>query len=457
MDSFEKKYKEALERAKELSKSVTGAFYDEIFPELADSEDERIRNEIIKFLELPHPPLVGKRHQEDWIAWLEKQGEQNKINSYKITFEDVLALECAMKTVKITKGGNELYEMLVILYNKIHNAYLVEKQDEQKPIIDGILTATDYDKMFQNCKQDEQTVWTDNDYDKVKSIEYLLHELDNHNFDDWFNSLIPPYKESADSYCQKHCKGFQETGKCFADGDCETKKEAESINKVEPKFHKGEWITNGDYTWKIVEVKPLDYMLQSQDGNIVYDTISYVDEQFHSFTIQDAKDGDVLVASDGSFFLFAGVVDCACKYYVALTTDNYVKINKEAKGGYWETSRAVYPATKEQRDLLFNKMKEAGYEWDAEKKELNNIEDEPKNYKQHIMSEITDLVTDYIRQKPSWSEEDEEMIDSIMDYMMPMPIFFESTKGKSGKEYTKEFVKNATKWLKSLKKRIKGE
>lgn len=66
---------------------------------------------------------------------LEKQGEQtNKINLQKITFEDVLALECAMKTVKITKGGNKLYEMLVLLYNKIHNAYLVEKQGEQKPV-----------------------------------------------------------------------------------------------------------------------------------------------------------------------------------------------------------------------------------------------------------------------------------------------------------------------------------
>lgn len=30
----------------------------------------------------------------------------------------------------------------------------------------------------------------------------------------------------------------------------------------------------------------------------------------------------------------------------------------------------VYPATKEQRDLLFQKMKEVGYEWDSEKKEL---------------------------------------------------------------------------------------
>ena len=59
------------------------------------------------------------------------------------------------------------------------------------------------------------------------------------------------------------------------------------------------------------------------------------------------------------------------------------------------------------------------------------------------------------KQKPAeWSEEDEEMIDEIIDYMKPMPIFFESTKGKSGKDYTKEFIKNATKWLSRLKYRV---
>lgn len=34
-------------------------------------------------------------------------------------------------------------------------------------------------------------------------------------------------KKPADSYCQENCKGFQETGKCFADGECKAKKEAE--------------------------------------------------------------------------------------------------------------------------------------------------------------------------------------------------------------------------------------
>jgi hypothetical protein len=34
-------------------------------------------------------------------------------------------------------------------------------------------------------------------------------------------------QKSTDSYCQKNCKGFQETGKCFADGECKAKIEAE--------------------------------------------------------------------------------------------------------------------------------------------------------------------------------------------------------------------------------------
>lgn len=36
----------------------------------------------------------------------------------------------------------------------------------------------------------------------------------------------------------------------------------------------------------------------------------------------------------------------------------------------------ILPATKEQRDLLFQKMKEAGYMWDTEKKKLKKIDKE---------------------------------------------------------------------------------
>lgn len=42
-------------------------------------------------------------------------------------------------------------------------------------------------------------------------------------------------------------------------------------------------------------------------------------------------------------------------------------------GGSWRVFTA-YLATKEQRGLLFSKMKEAGYEWDEKKKELRKIQ-----------------------------------------------------------------------------------
>lgn len=157
--------------------------------------------------------------------------------------------------------------------------------------------------------------------------------------------------------------------------------EKKELKKIEPKFSVDDWIVTEDSFGKIVRhIDAISYNLivqgytVSDENGLIY-KISFSNEnKWHKWTIQDAEDGDVLVASDNSIFLFAGVDDCACKYYVVLTTDNYLKINKEAKGGYWETSRAVYPATKEQRNLLFQKMKEAGYELDANKKELKKIE-----------------------------------------------------------------------------------
>lgn len=152
-----------------------------------------------------------------------------------------------------------------------------------------------------------------------------------------------------------------------------------SGQKLDPKFKVGDWVVsnNNGETWQIgarySEEGQRIYLYNVNDV-IMSITLDVLNNDYYFWTIRDAKDGDVLVASDGSIFLFAGVDDCACKFYVALTTDNYVKINKDSKGGYWETSRAVYPATKEQRDLLFQKMKEAGWEWDSEKKELKKVE-----------------------------------------------------------------------------------
>jgi len=150
---------------------------------------------------------------------------------------------------------------------------------------------------------------------------------------------------------------------------------------VEPPFKVGDWIVNNN-SKDVFLIKSFNSgycTLENIKGNIISPCLPSCESESHLWTIADAKDGDVLVASDRSIFLFAGVVDCACKYYVALTTCNDIKINKEVEGGYWETSRAVHPATEEQRDLLFWKMREVGYEWNAEKKELKKRRNEYDN------------------------------------------------------------------------------
>ena len=84
---YKNKYNEALERARELSKTITGANYEYIFPELKEEEDELtwLKNYIS---EEAYYLSMDIRDNEDRIKlqklqksldWLEKQGEQKPV------------------------------------------------------------------------------------------------------------------------------------------------------------------------------------------------------------------------------------------------------------------------------------------------------------------------------------------------------------------------------------------
>lgn len=88
---YEKKYKEALEKARQLCVyPTTKPFISDLqnlFPELAESEDERIRKELIVEVkeQIDWISAPDRRHEKDekvlkklnkWLTWLEKQGEQ---------------------------------------------------------------------------------------------------------------------------------------------------------------------------------------------------------------------------------------------------------------------------------------------------------------------------------------------------------------------------------------------
>lgn len=91
--------------------------------------------------------------------------------------------------------------------------------------------------------------------------------------------------------------------------------------------------------------------------------------------ITKAKDGDILATKNGNIFIFKGLLDkLNPKSPVAYcgSIDGYFCISTSNENRW--TDEAVVPATKEQRDLLFHKMKRAGYIFDFEKKELKKVE-----------------------------------------------------------------------------------
>ena len=90
MMNYKEKYNEALERAKKLHGTVAAGrdFLAEIFPELRESDDERIRKGIIRFLNSEQAEgIFTYEARQSWLAWLEKMSEENikKIRSEEYT------------------------------------------------------------------------------------------------------------------------------------------------------------------------------------------------------------------------------------------------------------------------------------------------------------------------------------------------------------------------------------
>lgn len=238
------------------------------------------------------------------------------------------------------------------------------KKIKQKHIVDGILTATNYDKMFQNC----------------------------------------------------------------------------NLNK----FNVGDWVVNklGD-VWHIDSIDTKNYQISDGKGNYNYFPISKQDEM-HLWTIGDAKAGDVLISEDDCPFIYAGN-HIYIKYltaYCGITNNGEFKISDKTE--LW-TNDNVKPATKEQRDFLFSKMKETGYEFDFKKKELKkfHVIDEGKDEMDYCFTKMMN------GEKVSsiWNEEDTFKVQRICKYL------------DEAKKYYADIteVKECMDWLKSLKDRIQPQ
>lgn len=79
--NYEEKYKQALERARYYHSKdymLINSAIENIFPELAESEDERIRKAIINSVETDSSVYESSVSPHDMIVWLKKQGKQKQ-------------------------------------------------------------------------------------------------------------------------------------------------------------------------------------------------------------------------------------------------------------------------------------------------------------------------------------------------------------------------------------------
>ena len=343
-----------------------------------DSGDEGIRKALLN--EFIHLQSKGYKFAglegEEIVAWLEKQGK-NPNNVYDKELSEILG--CVIRRYindpNISYTEREKVSREIIPYEE-----RLEKQSEQKTV----------DKIAKEvCK------------DKTSAVAFLKS-----------TGIMNEKGELAEQYRQD---------------------KQNPNDNVKPKFHEGDWIVynRNDSSREIL------YVYDIRDGRYYFNdnihfswSVKECDEKCHLWTIEDVKDGDVLHSTgfhSDCIFIFNGLDNwefdepngdraVATGYCCLTLLDDNMEFS--IQGPDCIEVNTVKPATKEQHDLLFQKMYEASYEWDAEKKELKKIE-----------------------QSPSWSEEDENRFRNLI-YLVE-----HSDEGKGTKEGFVKFIYR----LKSLK------
>lgn len=269
-----KAYDEAFERASAAHKDEDRhlkATLERIFPELKEDDGERIKKELIQWVD-EFPDTIWRGHyKKDIIAWLEKQ---RKPKSYwKPTEEQYEALDYAYNSCPDTERGNYYEGVLETLIEDLH---MLEKQGKK------------------------------------------------------------------------------------------------STDKIESRFNVGDWvvfITSGSI-YQVEKKENYEYTLKNIHGGLLCVDFSN-EELIRKWTIEDAEDGDVLEFEDHGRFVI-GILSFVNKTTGKVDVSCLLECNKFKVGVFYNLDTVKpHPATKEQRDSLMKAMNDAGYEWDAEKKELN--------------------------------------------------------------------------------------
>lgn len=206
---------------------------------------------------------------------------------------------------------------------------------------------------------------------------------------------------------------------------------------VEPKFKVGDWVVYEDEReYCIMQILEINTNTRPFLYRFTNSYSCYGEECLRAWDItKDAKDGDVLVGIDEDFIStpWIGMFKCINKDYpdrmfdshCFLQAGTHTFISPEIESHYenpcgGHSSSFVVPATKEQRDLLFTKMAEAGYTWDTDTNTLSKIE-KPENTHDQPSTETAGNETQVSE------NEDDQRVNSLVEYFSTIVPIGEKT------------------------------
>ena len=175
-----KAYDEAINKAKSLYKAAEpmsgcNVLLETIFPELKESEDERIRKSIINLIIKSAQNggmALHKWESQQMIAWLEKKGKQKHDNNCFLSWSE----------------EDELY--IRELESLVKRVWVIAEHQNDK---DTIHKMSDLSFFLKTLKPQQKPVWSEEDDKKAERIIRLLQEAYDINCIngsiDWLKSL----------------------------------------------------------------------------------------------------------------------------------------------------------------------------------------------------------------------------------------------------------------------------
>ena len=469
------KYKEVLEKAKTLYNMLSDkgekSHLEELFPELKELDDNKTWEELFEFIDKAsggylNSAIPCEKFQE-WRKWLVKGQFLNcDIVKYIRRERNKIGFHYQGKEVSWIEIPHDVRKRDYSCYFKEDldcYPFDVEKLYVQSPF-SGI--SFHYDgHVWGMCARDHGVdILCDS-----KPMNHITLEQEVSNESGDANNGPVGYGRIIDDWSKEH---FNKGKTIYEVMKPDQLNEQEKVNcNTGLEFHEGEWLCANkpnDYAHlvkiiKVVDVFGKERYKVSRDYDSDLDVVEcdFIEKNYHLWTIADTREGDVL-ANDHHILILKELIydwssngtSYSVKAYCGIKPNGNFEIGKD-NWSFCGTLH-IHPATKEQRDLLFKKMEESGYEFDFEKKELKEIEQ--KSYGQR--KECLGCQFNYAgecegscqmkreEQKPVWSEEDETYLDLINT---AVKLYYTDDRGKEN-PWRNELLR----WLESLKEKIGG-